>query len=294
MPTGCWTSCTDGTDALIVPKRDAAALAARRSSADRATRRWRRGWPPRRGAPARATTSARSSRKMERLYELLHETSRRDQARGRPARPTSAFLHDGDGDDRARRTAATRAARRVCVAARAQRRRRRSACVLLAWALTVDFPKSSLRLLRATRPPTTASATAWPRTSTSSIRREDLVRVWREFPSGPEGIFLKRGTRRPDLRARRLAPRSCTLDVRPDARYDRLYYAKAFIYPLFAAPFVWLFGTNGFLVLHALLMTLVLRVRLRVPASRAASRSRRCSLPARSCSSRWRRSTWCG
>jgi hypothetical protein len=37
---------------------------------------------------------------------------------------------------------------------------------------------------------------------------------------------------------------------------NRLYYAKSFIYPLFAAPFVWLLGTNGFLVFHALLMTL--------------------------------------
>src|SRR5918993_521760 len=25
-------------------------------------------------------------------------------------------------------------------------------------------------------------------------RRDDLARVWREFPSGPEGIFLKRGS----------------------------------------------------------------------------------------------------
>ena len=38
---------------------------------------------------------------------------------------------------------------------------------------------------------------------------------------------------------------------------NRLYYGKAFIYPLAAAPFVALFGTNGFMVLHALLMTLV-------------------------------------
>ena len=56
------------------------------------------------------------------------------------------------------------------------------------------------------------------------------MRVWHEFPGGPEGIFLKRH----------------------DAH---LYFAKSYIYPLFAAPFIWLFGTNGFLVLHALLMT---------------------------------------
>ena len=42
----------------------------------------------------------------------------------------------------------------------------------------------------------------------------------------------------------------------PDAGARRLYYGKSYIYPLFAAPFVWLFGTNGFLVFHALLLTL--------------------------------------
>jgi hypothetical protein len=62
-------------------------------------------------------------------------------------------------------------------------------------------------------------------------RRDDLVRVWREYPSGPEGLFLKRAA---------------------DAR---LFYAKAYIYPLLASPFIWFLGTNGFLVLHALLMT---------------------------------------
>jgi hypothetical protein len=61
-------------------------------------------------------------------------------------------------------------------------------------------------------------------------QREDLVRVWEEFPTGPEGLFLKRNG-------------------------SQLFFAKAFIYPLLAAPFIWVFGTNGFLVLHALLMS---------------------------------------
>ena len=62
-------------------------------------------------------------------------------------------------------------------------------------------------------------------------QREDLVRVWKEYSTGPEGLFLKRG------------------------RDAQLYFAKAYIYPLFAAPFIILFGTNGFFVLHAVLMT---------------------------------------
>ena len=67
-------------------------------------------------------------------------------------------------------------------------------------------------------------------------RREDLVRVWKEFPAGPAGVFLKHGR---------------TLSGKPDPDPKRMFYGKSFIYPLFAAPFVLLFGTKGFLVLHA-------------------------------------------
>jgi hypothetical protein len=63
------------------------------------------------------------------------------------------------------------------------------------------------------------------------FERDDLARVWEEFPSGPEGVFLKRG------------------------RDAKLFFAKSYIYPLLASPFIMLFGTNGFLVFHALLMT---------------------------------------
>jgi hypothetical protein len=86
------------------------------------------------------------------------------------------------------------------------------------------------------------------------FRREDLVRVWREFPTGPEGIFLKRGRTVHGLTWSRELP-YIDLVTGPDTRTDRFYYGKAFIYPLVAAPLIVLFGTNGFFVLHALLMT---------------------------------------
>ena len=102
--------------------------------------------------------------------------------------------------------------------------------VLMAWALSVDFAKASGGFA--------GDASTYYTLGHSlahdldfEYRRDDLVRVWKEFPSGPEGIFLKRGSG------------------------GRIFYAKAYIYPLLAAPFIWLFGTNGFLVLHALLMT---------------------------------------
>ena len=85
------------------------------------------------------------------------------------------------------------------------------------------------------------------------FERRDLVRVWDEFP-GPEGIFLKRG-KTIDLQRAGTFP-YVRLVRTPDPRADRLYYGKSYIYPLIAAPFVRAFGTNGFLVLHAVLMTL--------------------------------------
>ena len=66
-----------------------------------------------------------------------------------------------------------------------------------------------------------------------AYQRRDLERFAGLYHSGPEGIFLKRG--------------------RPGT--DRLYFSKAFVYPLFGAPFVRLFGLNGLLLFHVLLLT---------------------------------------
>ncbi|MGB8953358.1 MAG: hypothetical protein WCC06_11920 [Candidatus Aminicenantales bacterium] len=64
--------------------------------------------------------------------------------------------------------------------------------------------------------------------------KKDLVRYYQDFPAGPNGIFLKKG------------------------KSNRIFYAKSFAYSLFAAPFVRIFGTNGFFVFHALLLFLLL------------------------------------
>jgi hypothetical protein len=126
--------------------------------------------------------------------------------------------------------------------------------VLIAWALTVDFARSV--------PGFFGDAATYYSLGHSlaedfdfEFRRDDLVRVWREFPSGPEGIFLKRGR---DVQGMQFttSPPFFAITSAPDPDSGRLYYGKGFIYPLFAAPFVKLFGTNGFLVLHAVLMTI--------------------------------------
>lgn len=89
-----------------------------------------------------------------------------------------------------------------------------------------------------------------------AFQRKDLERVWREYPTGPEGIFLKKGK---TVRVA-LTGQFPFIEWRkgPDTRDDRLYYGKNYIYPLFAAPFVKVFGTNGFLVFHALLLVVSL------------------------------------
>jgi hypothetical protein len=86
-----------------------------------------------------------------------------------------------------------------------------------------------------------------------TYRRDDLARVWHEFPAGPTGVFLKKGR---DVRVVTSARFPFVhLRYSPDPRAgDRLYYGKSFIYSLVAAPFVWVWGTNGFFVFHALLL----------------------------------------
>lgn len=88
-----------------------------------------------------------------------------------------------------------------------------------------------------------------------AYRREDLNRVWPEFRSGPAGVFLRQGR---DVTGVRLttSPPFIAVDGVPDPDQTRLFFGKAFIYPLFAAPFVWFLGTNGFLFVNALLLGL--------------------------------------
>ena len=85
-----------------------------------------------------------------------------------------------------------------------------------------------------------------------SYERRDLERYFGLYRYGPDGIFLKRG-KQLRLRLRRTLP-FVHLVKSEDPRTDRLYFGKALIYPLVAAPFVRMFGLNGFLVLHVLLL----------------------------------------
>ena len=109
-------------------------------------------------------------------------------------------------------------------------------------ALAVDFPRAAIGFKS---DEATYYMMAYSLTEDGDLTytKDDLIRVWREFPGGPAGVFLKKG-------------RTITGAVDPNP--NRLYYGKSFIYPLCAAPFIKVFGTNGFLVLHALLLSMVI------------------------------------
>jgi hypothetical protein len=125
--------------------------------------------------------------------------------------------------------------------------------VFLGIGASVDFPRAALGFKgdEATYYVMTHSLA---RDGDFTFQRHDLVRVWEEFP-GPQGIFLKKGARVDDVRLEWRFP-FVVLEKSPDPARGRLYYGKAYIYPLFAAPFVRGFGTNGFLIFHALLLAL--------------------------------------
>jgi len=123
-------------------------------------------------------------------------------------------------------------------------------------ALTVDFPKAAIGI-QSDEATYYMMGYSLATDGDLEYRREDLVRVWREFPAGPTGLFLKKGRDIVEAGTMLRPPFVWTRTV-PDPDESRFYYGKSFAYPLVAAPFVRLFGTNGFLVLHAVLLALVL------------------------------------
>ena len=129
-----------------------------------------------------------------------------------------------------------------------------AAVVLLVYAgfaLSVDFPRAAYGF-QSDEATYYMMAHSLARDGDLEYRREDLMRVWREFPSGPSGVFLKQG-RTVGIRLNAAFP-FVHLRSGPDPDDHRLYYGKSFMYPLVAAPFVWAFGTSGFLLFHALLL----------------------------------------
>jgi hypothetical protein len=115
-------------------------------------------------------------------------------------------------------------------------------CVYGGFALTVDFPRAAYGF-HSDEATYYMIGQSLVEDHDLAYRKDDLVRVWKEFPGGPSGVFLRRGQ---------------TVSGGRDPDPNRYFYGKSFIYPLLAAPLILIFGTNGFLVLHALLLSLVI------------------------------------
>lgn len=146
-------------------------------------------------------------------------------------------------------------------------------CVYGGLAISVDFPRVAVAI-HSDEAAYYMMGHSLAEDGDLTYRREDLTRVWREFPAGPAGVFLKRGRDIVDAGLMWRPPFLWTT-TREDPDSTRLFYAKSFIYPLVAWPFVEMFGTNGFLVLNAVLMSLVawcgyLFLHARMPAAVAA------------------------
>ena len=79
----------------------------------------------------------------------------------------------------------------------------------------------------------------------------DIARLHEVYEGGPSGIFLKRGAGVHD-------------------RFDQLYFGKAYIYSVLAAPFVRLAGLNGMLLFHVVLLAGMVSVAYLFVAARSS------------------------
>lgn len=123
--------------------------------------------------------------------------------------------------------------------------------IAAALAVSVDVPRTGYGV-KSDEATYVAAALSLAHDRDLKYERRDLDRFAGLYHSGPEGIFLKRGK---ELRIRVRAPFPYVhLLTRPDADQTRLYFGKAFVYPLFAAPFVWMFGLNGMLLAQVVLL----------------------------------------
>ena len=123
--------------------------------------------------------------------------------------------------------------------------------VLLAAAMSVDVVKTGYGV-KSDEATYVAMALSLAYDHDLSYERRDLERYFGLYRYGPDGIFLKRGKQ---LRLRfQASPPFVRLIKSPDPRTDRLFFGKALLYPLVAAPFVRLLGLNGLLVFHVLLL----------------------------------------
>ena len=125
--------------------------------------------------------------------------------------------------------------------------------VLLSLARSVDVPRTGYGI-KSDEATYVAMALSVAYDGDLTYEKRDLERFAGLYHSGPNGIFLKRGKH---VRVEFGSPFPFVrLAKRDDANPGRLYYGKAFIYPVLAAPLVRLYGLNGLLIVNVLLLAM--------------------------------------
>jgi hypothetical protein len=118
-------------------------------------------------------------------------------------------------------------------------------------AMAVDVPRTGYGL-KSDEASYVAAALSVAYDRDLAFDRNDLVRFEGLYHEGPDGIFLKRGK---VLRFRVDASFPFVHKVKhDDPNPNRLYFGKPLAYSVIAAPFVRLFGLNGLLLFHVLLL----------------------------------------
>ncbi len=131
-------------------------------------------------------------------------------------------------------------------------------------ALAIDLPRDAYSP-KSDESTYVAMALSLAKDGNLTYERADLTRFWEIYGTGPQGIFLKRGSR-PALRASSHWP---FISVVRRPATDRLFFGKPLLYAIAAVPFVWLAGLNGLALMNVCLLAAMIwsGVRALRPAS---------------------------
>ena len=133
-------------------------------------------------------------------------------------------------------------------------------------ALSIDVPRTLLGV-KGDEATYVAMALSLAHDGDLVYERQDEERFFSIYNGGPSGIYLKKGVR--SFYAVDGTFPYIHRDTYPEGRDDRLYFAKAYMSSVFAAPFVWVAGVNGLLWFNVVLLVAVVFCAYRFVAARA-------------------------
>ena len=133
-------------------------------------------------------------------------------------------------------------------------------------ALSIDVPRTLLGI-KGDEATYVAMALSLAHDGDLVYERQDEERFFSIYNGGPSGIYLKKGVR--SFYEVGGAFPYIHRETYPEGRDDRLFFAKAYMSSVFAAPFVWVAGLNGLLWFNVVLLVAVVFCAYRFIAARA-------------------------